>query len=184
MKRDGALFTGATVQAQVAMAVVGASFTALCAQATIPWIPVPFTLQSLAVTLCALSLGFRAGMLSQVFYLGAGCAGLPVFAGAAAGSTHLLGPTGGYLVAFVVCAAVLGYASDRGWTDRALGLAAFLVVGYGLILGLGTVWLAFYLPPEEAFAKGFVPFITGAIAKSAVVWLALPAARAFSSPRR
>ena len=159
------------------MAFAGAAFTALCAQASIPWQPVPFTLQTLAVTLCALSMGFRAGVMSQVLYLAAGCAGLPVFANASGGMQHLIGPTGGYLAAFVLCAAMLGYAADRGWTNKAIGLGAFLAVGYAMILGLGTVWLSFFLTPQEAFAKGFLPFLTGSIVKSAAVWLVLPAGR-------
>jgi biotin transport system substrate-specific component len=177
IRREGSWLTGTTLTAQIGLALVGAAFTALCAQASIPWIPVPFTLQTLAVTLCGLSLGARAGLLSQLTYVLAGCAGLPVFAQASGGLSVVLGPTGGYLIAFILTAGALGYVSDRGWTTKPLELAAALTFGNLFILAIGSTWLGFYIPTSQALEKGFFPFLTGAFVKSVAVWLALPAAR-------
>src|SRR5262245_33110339 len=89
--------------ARDALLVVGASFvTAVAAQIAIPlpFSPVPLTGQTFAVLLSGAVLGARRGFLSQVLYLLEGAAGLPFFAGGAAGAGILLGPTGGYLIAF------------------------------------------------------------------------------------
>jgi biotin transport system substrate-specific component len=181
IRREGSWLTGTTVTAQIGLALMGAAFTALCAQASIPWIPVPFTLQTLAVTLCGLSLGARAGILSQLTYVLAGCAGLPVFSQASGGLSVVLGPTGGYLLAFVVTAGILGYATDRGWTTKPWELAIALALSNLLILAIGSTWLGFFIPTDQALEKGFYPFLTGALVKSIAVWLTLPAARKLTS---
>src|SRR5437867_606745 len=97
--------------------IVGASVvTALAAQVAIslPWTPVPITGQTFAVLLTGAVLGARRGFLAQALYLLEGALGLPVFAGGAAGLAKLLGPTGGYLVAFPFAAALVGALCERG----------------------------------------------------------------------
>jgi len=109
--------------------------TALAARLEIPHSPVPYTLQTLVVLLAGAFLGPRNGAVSQLLYLLAGSMGLPVFAGGAAGVMQLLGPTGGYLLAFPAAAAVVGYlVSVRRsvvWTffSMAAGLAIIFVSG-------------------------------------------------------
>jgi biotin transport system substrate-specific component len=183
IRREGSWLTATTLASQLGMVVLGAAFTALCAQASIPWTPVPFTLQTLAVTLCGLSLGARVGLLSQVLYVLAGCAGLPVFAEASGGIATLFGPTGGYLVSFILTAGALGHAADRGWATKAWDLALALVVANLFILSLGATWLGFYIPTDQAFEAGFLPFLSGALLKSVVVWVTLPAARKLTRPQ-
>src|SRR5215210_7220170 len=84
---------------------------------TMPWTPVPYTLQTGAVLLVGTALGTVRGTLSMLLYVLAGAAGLPVFAEASGGAGHLIGPTGGYLVAFVVASALVGRLAEAGW-DR------------------------------------------------------------------
>jgi biotin transport system substrate-specific component len=158
------------------LVTAGAALTAVCAQISLPWQPVPFTLQTLAVTLCGLAMGARLGAMSQVAYIAAGVAGAPVFAEAAAGPAHLFGPTGGYLVAFVLAAGLLGWLADRGWTRSLWLTAAALTIGNALILGLGAAWLGLYVGPAVAVQKGVLPFLSGAVAKSVAVVLSLPLA--------
>lgn len=165
-----------TLVRQIAIVLGGAAITALAAQASLPWYPVPLTLQTLAVTLCGITMGARLAVMSQIAYIGAGMAGLPVFANGGFGAHHLLGPTGGYLAAFVLAAGLLGWLADKGW-DRKLSTAAIaLAVGNLLILAMGTAWLAVWSNGgwDKAFALGFTPFISGAIAKSVVVIVAMP----------
>jgi len=165
-----------TLLRQIAIVLGGATVTALAAQASIPLQPVPLTLQTLAVTLCGITLGARLAVLSQVAYIGAGMAGLPVFANGGFGPQHLTGPTGGYLVAFVLAAGLLGWLADRGWDRKLLTATAALALGNLLILALGTAWLALLTQSgwDKAWLLGFAPFIPGAIAKSIVVILAMP----------
>ncbi len=119
-----------------------AALTALGARLSVP-LPgtaVPMTLQPVAVLLAGVVLGSRAGAASQVAYLAAGALGLPLFA-AGGGAAYLLGPTGGYLLAFPVAAAVAGLASDRarGWFGAALTLALALAVIH--LGGLAWLWI-------------------------------------------
>lgn len=157
-----------------ALEVAGFSLlTALLAQVRIPlpFTPVPITGQTLGVLLAGAALGARRGFLSQVVYVLAGAAGLPVFAGGAP-----LGPTAGYLVSFPVAALLAGWLVDRGAARWTLSLAATLLAADGCILVTGVLWLSFFLriSVREALVLGFVPFWAGEILKVALVALLLP----------
>ena len=99
---------GSTAAAQAGWVLLFAAATAAGSRLEIPHVPVPFTLQTLAVLLAGAFLGARNGAFSQAAYLLAGVAGLPVFAGGSWGAALLLGPTGGYLLAFPLAALVVG----------------------------------------------------------------------------
>ncbi len=83
----------------------------------LPFSPVPITGQTMAVLLVGALLGSRRGALAVLAYIAEGLAGLPVFAGGAAGLARLFGPTGGYLVGFVAAAFLVGWLAERGWID-------------------------------------------------------------------
>ncbi len=145
-----------------------ALLTALGARLSVP-LPgtaVPMTLQPVAVLLAGVVLGSRAGAASQVAYLAAGAAGLPVFA-AGGGLAYLLGPTGGYLLAFPVAAAVAGLASSRGrgW----FGAAVWLAVAVGVIHLGGLSWLAILGGEALVTSTGVRPFILGDVLKVLLV---------------
>ena len=149
--------------------VVGAAVLALASQAEIPIEPVPFTLQSLAVILAGMLLGWRVGMLTVLVWLAAGAAGLPVFSGGAGGWERFAGPTGGYLAAFPVAAAVSGWLAERGWNARhpLMALAAALI-GHALCLLPGALWLATFVGRDDALRDGLLPFLPGALLKSII----------------
>lgn len=147
---------------------------ALSAQITIPWQPVPFTLQTLVLMLCSLGLGWKRAVLVQIGYLAVGAAGLPVFSGASYGVGTLFGATSGYLFSFVVVAAWLGWCADRSWTSKALPLGFALLTGICLNLGLGWLVLRFYVGDVVAWKTGVAPFVVIELAKMALVTLALP----------
>ncbi|MCU0452640.1 MAG: biotin transporter BioY [Bacteroidetes bacterium] len=150
---------------QTAWVVGMAVLTAIGAQIEIPHQPVPFTLQTLFVLLAGGLLGPRNGFLSMSAYLLAGLAGLPVFSQFGFGLVKILGPTGGYLLAFPVAAFVVGTLTARRteiwWT------AVSLFAGLLIIFTLGTAHLGMTYARSwsEAFSAGFLIFSWWDVAK-------------------
>jgi biotin transport system substrate-specific component len=157
-----------------------ALFTALMAQIEVPlWFtPVPITGQTLAVLLAGAALGARMGAASQMLYFALGAVGLPFYSGGEGGWEIATGATGGYLVGFVVAAAVVGHLAERG-QDRSVvtALPAFLM-GSAVIYVFGVAWLASYLEvgATEAMGLGLTPFVIGDLVKVALAGVLLPAA--------
>jgi len=116
--------------------------TAISAQISIPIKPVPFTLQSMIVLLAGAFLGAKNGAYSQIVYILMGVIGLPVFAQTADGTmgiARLLGPTGGYLIAFPLAAFLVGYLTERSQKYFSLVLSMF--AAEMVILYIGTLYL-------------------------------------------
>lgn len=158
----------------VALVLLGSVLLTLSSYLVIPMVPVPITMQTLAVTSIGALYGWRLGFATVALWLVQGLVGLPVFAGGTAGAAHLVGPTGGYLIAFPFAAAVTGWLVARGWdaTDRAKALAA-MAVGNLTALTMGAAWLSYAIGPKAAFYAGFAPFIIGALIKSGLGVLVL-----------
>ena len=142
--------------------------TAIAAQISIPlpFTPVPLTFQPMVVLMGATALGARLGMSSQILYLALGLAGLPVFAGSPIlpqGAGRLLGPTGGYLMAFPFAAFAAGWLSERGFDRRYPTAVVAMACGLAVVFAGGVLWLTVASTPSagfsEALAAGFVPFI-------------------------
>jgi biotin transport system substrate-specific component len=135
-----------------------ALLTAVGAQIEIPHLPVPFTLQTFFVLLSGGILGMRRGAMSQLLYLLCGLAGLPVFAHFGFGLARLLGPTGGYLLAFPIAALTAGYLF-RGKQSFGRALVA-MSAGMVIIFTLGTLqlFLTFYHDLRLAIINGFLIF--------------------------
>jgi biotin transport system substrate-specific component len=149
---------GDSILTQALWILAFATATALSARFEIPHEPVPFTLQTLLVILSGALLGPRNGAISQLVYLAAGLFGLPVFAGGSFGLARLIGPTGGYLMAFPLAAAVVGLLLGRRrnlvWSFSAM------TCGLLVIFTVGTIHLyTFYLHSiAAAFNGGFLIF--------------------------
>ena len=142
--------------------------TSVAAQISIPlpFTPVPFTFQPMVVLLGAAALGPRLGMSSQILYLALGVAGLPVFAASPLlpqGVARLLGPTGGYLMAYPFAAFVAGWLAARGFDRRYVTAVIAMVCGLSVVFAGGILWLTIASKPSfglsGALAAGFVPFI-------------------------
>ncbi|OYV73442.1 MAG: hypothetical protein B7Z72_02510 [Gemmatimonadetes bacterium 21-71-4] len=161
------------------LAAAGAALVALAAQVAVPLpgTPVPMTLQPLAVLLVGGLLGPGLGSASLVLYLAAGATGFPVFTPLGApGLARLFGPTGGYLLAFPVAAALVGWTAARrpGW----LGLVAGPLLGMVVIHAGGLAQLtALTGSARAALAAGVIPFALGDLLKIAVAALLLRRAR-------
>ena len=164
--------------------VIGAAVVALAAQVAIrlPMTVVPLTLQPLAVLLVGGVLGATGGVSALVLYLAAGVAGLPVFAGGSAGALHLMGPTGGYLLAFPVAAGITGWlcrraAAEAGWR-AALATLLACIAGLVVIHAGGVAQLAILAgDPAAAFRLGFLPFFANDLIKAGLAALLILALR-------
>jgi biotin transport system substrate-specific component len=103
-----------------------------------------------------------------LLYLAEGAAGLPVFAGAAAGPAYLAGPTGGFLAGFLAAALAVGFLAERGWDRPLLRVLALMAVGHALIFAFGLGWLALLIGPAKAWAAGAQPFLLATLLKTAL----------------
>ena len=155
----------------------------LSAKVQIPMLPVPMTLQTAVVLALPCLFGRKMALSSIGSYLALGFMGVPVFAlGAGAGPAYFVGPTAGYLIGFMAAAYIVGiFYKNKGDTINIVSpshkssllsfvfLSALMLVGHGLILGLGTLWLAYGAPSlgsTAAITAGFMPFIAGSVLKS------------------
>jgi biotin transport system substrate-specific component len=166
---DGALW-------RIALVGLGTALLALAAQVEIPlpFSPVPVTGQTFAVLLIGASLGARLASLTVATYIFEGALGLPVFAGGAAGIARLIGPTGGYLVGFVVAAAIVGWLAERGWTRTIPLTIAAMLTGEAAIYLFGLTWLSRFPLPVGVLDAGLLPFVAGDLYKLALAVVVLP----------
>ncbi len=161
------------------LVVGGSLIIAIFAQIAIGY-PVPITGQTFAVLMIAALLGARRGALCLFAYLAEGLLGLPVFAQGKGGLATFLGPTGGYLIGFVLSAWLVGALSERTWDRRILTTIAAMVLGNLVIYACGLVWLSCLVhllaQPLRGglLAAGLYPFILGDFLKIALAALLLP----------
>jgi biotin transport system substrate-specific component len=173
------------VRAAAVLFATVATIAAAQVSIPLPFTPVPFTLQPMVVLLAGAALGPRLGLVSQVFYLALGLAGLPVFAASPVlpqGIARLLGPTGGYLMSYPFAAFVAGALAQRGFDRRYLTSVLAMAAGLAVVFTAGVCWLAFGVPHtgvSAAVATGFVPFLPADIAKIFLAATVLPAAWRF-----
>jgi len=155
-----------------------ACLTGLMAQARIfvPWSPVPITGQTFAVLLAGVLLGRWWGGISLAIYAGLGAAGLPWFSGWSGGLGYLAGPTGGYIIGFILAALFLGHFTDTYVRSRSFlsMLALMLFANFILIHIPGLLYLHFWLSLVKGGAvtlsqllmMGTIPFIAGDVTKA------------------
>jgi biotin transport system substrate-specific component len=149
---------------------------ALSAQIVIPTGLVPITGQTFAVLLTGALLGSRLGAIAMIVYLIEGAGGLPFFRSGSSGIAHLLGPTGGYLVAFPAAAFITGAFAEHGWDRRFLTAAAAMAIGSVVIMLGGWAWFSFLTntPALTAFQLTVLKFIPGDIVKILLAAAVLP----------
>lgn len=164
----------------VALVVMGVTALTVGAWLSVPFYPVPLTMQTLAVLVVGGLLGPRLGVAAVASYLTLGLAGAPVFHAGLGGPVVLLGPTGGYLVGFLPAALVMGLLAQRAWRGRPGGrtclqgtayLAAGAIAAEAAIYSLGVPWLAFAYTGgslRQAVAVGLAPYLLGDLLKMAV----------------
>jgi biotin transport system substrate-specific component len=151
---------------ELALSAVFAAMTAVGGLISIPFYPVPLTLQTFFVYLSVLTLR-RSAVLSQIIYIAMGLVGLPVFARGMSGYAALVGLTGGFLFGFLVGTFCSGFLLDRMKGRRYADVLSLLLCA-GIVFGLGWVWLAYWLRWDFAMAlwTGVIPFLLGDAVKA------------------
>jgi biotin transport system substrate-specific component len=161
---------------QVGLVIGFSLLTALSAQIVIPIGPVPITGQTFAVLLTGALLGSRLGAITMIVYLLEGAVGLPFFSGAHGGILHLMGPTGGYLVAFPAGAFITGAFAEHGWDRKFLTAAAAMAIGSIVIMLSGWLWFSLVMKTSPAITlfATVLKFIPGDIIKISLAAAVLP----------
>ncbi|MDR3160758.1 MAG: biotin transporter BioY [Spirochaetaceae bacterium] len=170
--------TGTTMTALFGALIAAGAFISI----PLPFSPVPVVLQNMFAMLSGLVLGPLLGGAAAALYLIAGALGAPVFAGATGGIAHFFGPTGGFLIGYLLASLTAGFIAGRPRADRKTSWVR-------IILGTGLGLLAVYLPGvihlkavlntswAGALAAGFIPFIIGDVVKGVVAALIAPRLR-------
>ncbi|RWC25123.1 MAG: biotin transporter BioY [Mesorhizobium sp.] len=168
----------ARLATQLLLAIVGTLVLTLSAKTRVLLGPVDISMQTLAVFLIAAAFGMRLGVATLLLYMAEGAMGLPVFQGTpekGIGVAYMLGSTGGYLAGFVVMAAIVGWAADRGWDRHPIKLFNAILVAEIVMMAMGFAWLALLIGPEKSWQFGVVPFIVGDLIKVGLAASLVPA---------
>lgn len=180
----------------VLLVLGGTLLLTLSAKISVPFWPVPMTLQTLAVMLIGASYGSWLGAATVLAYLAEGLVGIPVFANtppAVAGPAYFLGTTGGFLIGFVPCAFIVGWFAERARYRTPVRLAAAMVAGDAIVFALGFVWLAWFaelssgangIGAQSAWVNGVANFLLADGLKIAIAALLVPAGWALLQRRR
>jgi biotin transport system substrate-specific component len=174
--------------ADVAFVVAGAALIAASAQVAIPlpFTPVPITGQTFSVLLVGAALGTARGGSSALLYVLVGALGVPVYAEGSGGVAVLTGPTGGYLLAFPLAAALVGRLAERRWDRRFPSALGAMLCGNVLVYLVGLPWLAVSLGTglERTLELGLYPFVPGDVVKLSFAAALLPTAWRLVGARR
>jgi biotin transport system substrate-specific component len=163
----------------VGIAIGGSLLLTLSAKTQIPFYPVPMTMQTFVILVLGMALGPRLGLATVALYLAQGAMGLPVFAGTpdkGVGMAYMAGPTGGYLVGFMVGAWICGVLAERGWDRSLLKTLAAAAIGHAAIFVCGVTWLQMLIGWEKAFLFGVAPFWAATLLKTALAVAVMPPA--------
>lgn len=165
------------------LVISGAALVAVFAQLYVPLWPVPVTGQTLAVLLVGSTLGALRGSLAMVLYAALGVVGLPVFSEGSSGLGVLAGPTGGYIIGFILSAALVGWLAERAWDRKVLKAIATFAAGTLSVFVIGLPWLAVFLGSvgapndlQSVLVAGFYPFLIGGAIKALIAAGLLPLA--------
>ena len=163
------------------LVVLGVAALAVAAKITVPFWPVPVTMQTFVVLTLGAAYGTRLGVATVLGYLLVGALGFDVFTSSSAeayGLTYMMGGTGGYLLGFAVAAGVLGELARRGWDRSIAWMAAAMLIGNAIIYVPGVLWLGHLYAESKGWATvldwGLWPFLAGDALKLALAALILP----------
>lgn len=155
------------------LAVAGSMLVAVAAQVAIPMVPVPMTLQTLAVLAIGAAYGSRLGAATLALYALEGAIGLPVFAQMKSG---VMLASFGYVLGFVAAAWLVGYLAERGWDKSIPKMFAAMLAGAAVLYVPGLIWLSVWVGGmDKAIAFGLTPFLAGDLVKAAIAALGFPA---------
>ena len=172
----GVVLAPLDVVRQVGLVIGFSLLTALAAQVVIPIGPIPITGQTFAVLLTGALLGSRLGAMAMIAYLIEGASGLPFFQSGHFGLLYLMGPTGGYLIAFPAAAYVTGAFAEHEWDRRYLTAAAAMAIGSAIIMLSGWGWFSVVMrtSPLLTLYATVIKFIPGDLIKISLAAAVLP----------
>ncbi len=161
------------VALDVTLVASGVLLMTIASQISIPWYPVPLTGGTFGALLIGGLFGLRRAALTLALYIGIGILGLGVFADWSGGWDYFTGSTGGYLVGYLACAAIVGWFADRGASRSITMMIGVMLVANASIYLFGASWLANWTPPgaaadlgwRSAYELGIQPFVPGDIVK-------------------
>ena len=175
-----AVFPHANLITDALLVLAGTALVAAAAQISVklPFTPVPITGQTFAVLLVGASLGCVLGTASAMLYLWLGVAGAPIYAHHDSGWSVITSASGGYIVGFVLAAALTGFLAERRWDRRLSSSIGLMLTGNVVIYLVGLPWLAVVLNTnlEKTLEYGLYPFIPGDTFKLYLAAAALPGA--------
>jgi biotin transport system substrate-specific component len=175
-----AVFPRGGLLVDAALVVAGTALVAAAAQISVklPFTPVPITGQTFAVLLVGASLGAARGAASLGLYFLLGIVGAPIYAHHDSGWNVITSASGGYIVGFILAAAVTGWLAERRWDRRFSSSIGAMLTGNVIIYLVGLPWLAVVLDTnlEKTLEYGLYPFVPGDIFKLYLAAVALPAA--------
>ncbi|CDX32172.1 BioY family protein [Mesorhizobium plurifarium] len=168
----------ASLTRNIMLAIGGSLLLWASAKLQVPFYPVPMTMQTFVVLMIGTVYGWRLGVATVGLYLLEGALGLPVFAGTpekGIGLAYIVGPTGGYLVGYLVAAAVTGALAGIGWDRRASTTILSMLAGTAVIYASGLAWLGTVVGWDKpVLAWGLIPFLLGDVLKLALAAAILP----------
>jgi biotin transport system substrate-specific component len=162
----------------IVLALIGSAVLWASAKIQVPFYPVPMTLQTLAVLGLGMAYGWRLAFATLLLYLAQGAFGLPVFAGTpekGIGLAYMMGPTGGYLLGFLLAATLCGWLAERGWDRNVATTALAMLLGNIVIYVPGLLWLGTLVGWDKPVLEwGLTPFLAGDATKLVLAALILP----------
>lgn len=162
----------------VSLALIGTAVLTISAKIKVDLVYVNVTMQTFALFAIAALYGSRLAVATVALYLLEGALGMPVFTGTpekGIGLAYMVGPTGGYLLSYLVAAWMVGRAADKGLARNPLALGGVMLAAEAVILVMGAGWMAYLFGLEKGIAFGFGIFIIGDILKLALAACGVPA---------
>ena len=153
--------------------LLGCVLLIISAKIKVPLYPVPMTMQPLAVLLIGMLFGRNLASATVGLYVFQGLMGLPVFA-YGGGFMYIFGPTGGFIIGFLVAAIILGHLADKGWGRSLFTSMLCMIIGLCVIYFMGIFQLSLIKGFDYAILKGFYPFIIGDLYKLFLAGILIP----------
>lgn len=169
---------GSEVVRQALLVVLGVAAITLAAKIRVPMWPVPVTMGTFAVLTIGAVYGLRLSVITLLAYLALGAAGVTVFAGDTAGFAYMAGPTGGYLLGYLVAAGLVGWLAQQGWSRSVARMIGALILGNIVIYAFGMPWMAYLFLAEKGaewvWQWGMTNFLLGDAVKLMLAALLVP----------
>ena len=153
--------------------LLGCVLLIISAKIKVPLYPVPMTMQPLAVLMIGMLFGKNLASTTVGLYIFQGLMGLPVFA-YGGGFMYIFGPTGGFIIGFLIASIILGHLADKGWGRSLFTSMLCMMIGLFVIYFMGILQLSVIKGFDYAILKGFYPFIIGDLYKLFLAGILIP----------